>query len=347
MDISFFIAELLHQTDEVSVPYFGTFSKIKVNGFHNPGSDLYFPPSENLSFSRHTDDHEVLAEYISRKKNISINSAKYFVSKFVEQIVSLLDHEGHAELQGLGTLDKNQDGFRFKPVPSLEQATNYFGLFPVKEIYTKKIEDVNSVSEEAAIVTPSSYTSYPEADIQVVEEAETGMKFGTKLFIAASIIILSVLALYQFNPQLFQVLLKPNVAELNSKIPIEPIKKSVPAVVVTDSAKTTVRDTSVAMNPVTVVAKDSTQISNPNQSIATFEIIGAAFAKRKEAETYVKAITAKGLYAKIVEHMPGAKIKVSLGSFTDEQQAELELIRIRKDLNKDAWMTRVKPKKTN
>ena len=49
--------------------------------------------------------------------------------------------------------------------------------------------------------------------------------------------------------------------------------------------------------------------------------------------------------AKIVENMPGKMLKISIGTFLDEESAEKELTRIHKKINKDAWIARVKPSK--
>jgi hypothetical protein len=36
-------------------------------------------------------------------------------------------------------------------------------------------------------------------------------------------------------------------------------------------------------------------------------------------------------------------MKISLGSFTEEESANTELKQIQKNINKDAWIARVKP----
>jgi len=56
-------------------------------------------------------------------------------------------------------------------------------------------------------------------------------------------------------------------------------------------------------------------------------------------------MNSKGYKAKIVENLPGKIMKISLGSFTEEASANNELKQIQKDINKDAWIARVKPLK--
>ncbi|MDO8993783.1 MAG: SPOR domain-containing protein, partial [Daejeonella sp.] len=67
--------------------------------------------------------------------------------------------------------------------------------------------------------------------------------------------------------------------------------------------------------------------------------------RKIDAETYIKQMNSKGIKAKIVENLPGKMLKISLGTFTEEEAATLELNRIQKEINKDAWIARVKPLK--
>jgi nucleoid DNA-binding protein len=349
MDIDSFIAELLHQKDEVSIPHLGTFSRKRINAFYNADTDLFVPPSEKITFISHADDHEMLAGYISSQKNISLESAKYFISKFVEEIKAMLESAGHAELKSLGTLDKENEELTFKGNEALELAGNYFGFSSVKEIHAKPAENLAvAEAEETAQLMEDSAISDQEASEDIHNKG--GLKTSTRLMIIAAILIVIAALVYIFNPQVYD-LLNQNTPTVDRQKPIEPVKSAVPAPLIIDSADNAVKDSSKNIIPPAKPAADSVQIAKEplvqNSALPTFEIIGAAFGKKTEAEAYVKVITSRGLYAKIVDQMPGSKIKVSLGSFTDEKEAQRAATLIKKNLNKDAWVTRVKPKKTN
>ena len=79
--------------------------------------------------------------------------------------------------------------------------------------------------------------------------------------------------------------------------------------------------------------------------VVNYELIIAAFSIKTEADMYIKQIGTKGIQAKIVENMPGKKLKISIGTFLDEESAQKELSRIHKNINKDAWIARVKQSK--
>ncbi|MBC7912598.1 MAG: SPOR domain-containing protein [Pyrinomonadaceae bacterium] len=349
MDIALFIAELLHQKDEVSIPHFGTFSRKRINAFYNPDTDLFVPPSEKTTFNSHTDDHEILAGYISSQKNISLDSAKYFISKFADEIKAMLESTNHADLKNLGTIQKENDELTFKANEELELAGNYFGLSAIKDLHAEPTENLRvAEAEEVALLMEDSAITEQEAAEEI--RNQRGLKTSTRLMIVAAILIIIAALVYFFNPQVYD-LLNQNSAAVDREKPIEPPKSAVQVPVINDSTNQVSNDSSKTIIPQSKPATNSVAIAKEpqvqNSALPTFEIIGAAFGKRTEAEAYVKVITSRGLYAKIVDQMPGSKVKVSLGSFTNEQEAQKELIRIKKNLTKDAWVARVKPKKTN
>ena len=83
----------------------------------------------------------------------------------------------------------------------------------------------------------------------------------------------------------------------------------------------------------------------PTSEVVNYEIIIAAFSIKSEAEVFIKQIGIKGIQAKIVENMPGKMLKISIGTFLDEESAKIDLTRIQKKINKDAWIARVKQPK--
>ena len=349
MDIASFIAELLHQKDEVSIPHLGTFSKKRINGFYNAETDLFVPPSEKITFNSHFDEHEMLAVYISSQKNISLESAKFFIIRFVDEIKAMLESAGHAVLKNLGTIEKDTDELKFSASEELELAGNYYGLSAIKDFHAEPVENLTVIeAEESALLMEDSTVADQEEAAEIHNNG--GLKTSTRLMIAAAILIVIAALVYIFNPQVYD-LLNQNSTTVDRQQPIEMTKKAVTIPLITDSANQISNDTSKNIIPQSKSSTDSVAIAKDlqiqNSALPTFEIIGAAFGKRIEAEAYVKVITSRGLYAKIVDQMPGSKVKVSLGSFINEQEAQKELIRIKKNLTKDAWVARVKPKKTN
>ena len=361
MDIAPYIADLLRQHDEVNVPSLGTFYKEHKAGFYDAGRSHFFPPSYSLSF-RKSEDSTFLTEYISRHKNVSINTANYFIEKFVSQINSLLDVYGQTEIELLGTLKRIPGGiYSLAGSPNLDTVGEYYGLMPVPEIkvrQTKTEEPVIAIqpveTETANAVSEVMTPAVEEPTAEVAEQTGRKVSGASKVILTAAALILIGIITYLVYPQAFETF-RQKTDVPGHKIPVKE-SKEVPV------TKTLADSIAEADTIYQELAKQGFEIEKPRDTLEistdikvaaavpeseTFEIIGAAFARRSEAETYVKQLTGKGVYAKIVENMPGSKLKISLGTFNDENSAKKELARIQKDLNKDAWIARVKSKKTN
>lgn len=133
MDIAQYIAELLQQHDEVSIPGTGTFYKQHSPAAYHPQSKTFTPPGQLPAFKQPADTDEVLAGYISKKKNISANSSSYFVQKFSDNLQSLLQSSGYASVSPLGVLHHQSGAYWFEPSGELIFGHSVFGLRPVKE----------------------------------------------------------------------------------------------------------------------------------------------------------------------------------------------------------------------
>ena len=89
MDIAQYIADLLKEKDEVGVPSLGTFYTKNVNAFFDQNSNSFVPPGRELLFKSDESDPSVLINYISKIKNLSRPSSKYFAEKFYNTKISL------------------------------------------------------------------------------------------------------------------------------------------------------------------------------------------------------------------------------------------------------------------
>jgi hypothetical protein len=359
MDIAPYIADLLRQQDQVNVPSLGTFYKRRKAGFYDQEKRKFLPPSHGLSFKESADD-SALVGFISEQKNISVNTANYFTEKFVSQTKFLLTTYGHAEIDGLGTLKKSKDGYMFIDTLNFDDQGEYFGLQPVDEqkAAVKQTQDIPAVLEvpDKVNVVSEQDQGAREAEIfdaEPIQEKPKTSSATKRILIAASLILIGIITYLMF-PQAFDSFRQKNTLP-EHKIPVKQPVEAVLPKTLTDSAAQA--DTiyeqlakegfQVEKPKDTLTVTESVKTAIPVPAVPAFEVIGAAFARRTEAETYVKQLQAKGIYAKIVDNMPGSKIKISLGTFNDEASARKGLVRIQKELNKDAWIARVKPKKTN
>ncbi len=347
MDIGFYIADLLREEDEVSVPGLGTFMKVRIAGSFDQVSNTFRPPSYQVSFKNTSSDNSLLTKYISVQKNLSASSSEYFIEKFSSNFSDLLTASGFAEIKPLGTIHKKNETLHFEASDSLEIASNFYGLKPLIDRTSKAVDTISyGVVKEGETVLSQ--------DEEAEEIEETSKRSSLKLVFAILIplILIGAILSYYLNPGFYNVVQKLRsdifpVTEQPSPAPVSDLTGTLPDSMLNTADTLSENSDSLALK--TEISPDTLNEQPAQVAVAdndiSFEIIGAAFARKNDAEMYVKQLTAKGIEAKIVENMPGKMIKISLGSFKDEPSARIELSRIHKDLNKEAWIARIKPKK--
>lgn len=360
MDIGFYIADLLRNQDEVSLPGVGTFSKERIAGSYDILSNSFRPPSYQVSFNRKLDDFASLSEYISVKKNLSQSSAEYFVKKFASALLDLLQTSGTAEVKPLGIIRQNEDIITFEASSSYQLAGKFYGLKPIsdlKDIYppsTDKqtlndsgLQTATTSTEKGSFIEDFISGQGSEADEEEEEYVEETRRSKTPLIILGIVLatIIAAALLYLFNPAVRSIFSGTTTAVSPTPLPDSSIKATAPVVVDSINTPSAVQKatTDSLVSPTPAPAKNEAE----SAEVISYEIVGATFGKRSEAETYIKTMKGKGIQARILENMPGRLFKVSLASFPDYEAAQNELNRIVKEVEKSAWTTKYKSKKTN
>ncbi len=351
MEIGLYIAELLGEQDEVSVAGLGTFSKERISGSFDKHSNLFYPPSYHLSFKKDVFNFPGLSEYISLKRSLSISSSEELIKKFTETILDILNSSDAVEINHLGSLYKKNDNLAFKSSDSFGIVDRFYGLKPIPELKTAL---VTSLEEEIKAEIPDykAEEKVKETEEEIFEEAPKA-RLVPIIVISVLAIAASLLALFYFEKSFNHFVKDLLSSELKPAAVIDPVKSSSPAAPLTDSIRNEPADSSgISKTPIQEEAKPKAaspasieeKIPALKEDI-TYEIIVAAFARKIDADTYIKEMSAKGFKAKIVENLPGKMMKISLGTFTEEEPATIELSRIQKEINKDAWIARIKPLK--
>lgn len=354
MEIGLYIAELLSEQDEVSVTGLGTFTKERIAGKFDIQSNLFNPPSYHLSFKENSISSSLLSEYISLKRNLSTSSSEELIKKFTENTRDILNSSDAVEINHLGSLHKENNLLAFKQSEGLKINGKFYGLKPIPE---HQIEIILSPNEEILTEFPDYHSQVEENELEEdIDVDSPKSRLLPVLIICILVISATLFALFYFN-QNFNLFVRNIISpEASTSTPIEPIKNSI--TVASDSINTEagITDSNALTNEKTLESSQKEVKSKPaaglpdekvnasNEDI-TYEIIVAAFARKKDAENFIIEMNAKGYKAKIVENLPGKIMKISLGSFTEEASANNELKQIQKDINKDAWIARVKPLK--
>lgn len=374
MDVAQYIADLLLEHDEVGVPSFGTFFNTKVSASFDKRSNSFLPPGKRTAYKPDESDSKLLTDYISRVKNISEPSAKYFAEKFGETIKSQVDLQGKAAAAPLGLFEKREEKLIFLPSDEATVAT-FYGLTPVGEFAATPRRKIETISPGDALqhakIVEENVTSPTSIGTLQTSELPDRNKFdeiGGEVEIkraprkAWPIILVVVTALtavgivgYLSYPKAFDFLLKPNTNKSSVSKEVIPIGRPenltdslalADSIMENDSIMRGLQEQGLevkkAPDTLTNITTETKTIPAPD--LITYEIIGASLPSRKEAEQYIKTMKSKGIDARIVEEKKGRLIKVSLGSFTDKEKADIELKRIQKDITKQAWPLQIKNK---
>jgi cell division protein FtsN len=385
MDVGFYLGELLMQQNEVSVPGLGYFALTRMSSYYDENRGRFYPPHHQVQFDTQTIDDDDLAEYIARKKNISVASAKYFTEKYISDLKQEA-LTGMFAIGNLGWFYTDNDQLAFKPANKIVDDTIFYGYEaiqinktgglqvheepdePKKEFtfFQKPVEPEETAKEEFT-EAEDALIEAPQVDIDEkirelkeqnateevyteYEEEETGK--ARRLWIIAIIILVllggGLFALYQYNPSIFNVRNTP-VGDTVKHKTIVPKPDSVK----NDTAKTdTAKTNSVKTVAPDTVAKVKTVAPAAVEAAETFtttryEVIVANCNDTTAAMSIIQKLKGRGLDAKIVANAPGHAIMVSAGTYKTFSAAKSAAVNLINTgkIRSDAYPIEIKPKK--
>lgn len=355
MDLAIYINELLEMHGEISVPGLGSFVYTRMNGYYNDAEKRFYPPSYQLHFDPQSIDDDVLAGYISSRKNISLSSAKYFIDKYVKNLQEQISIYEVA-FTDIGYLHNENGKLSFKPKNEKPPVNaDFYGYAPVKIFKRNQQPAMASapVYEEPAPAKPEpileEFTNIapPVADQHNLASAEhnytpeeaveeigrQGVSIWLIITIAVVILGITLFVGYRYNPSLFQI--KSTLkGEPKSHVVLD-TPKAKPAVI--DSTK---KD-STAVGPAKLPPADSLKqdsinraAKNPGEANAFsgvhFDIMVGPYFKEADAQNDVIKFKKWGLNPTLLDRVQGVNYHISLGSFSDRQQAIDSLAHIQK-----------------
>lgn len=356
MEIGLYIADLLGEQDEVSVPGLGTFLKIRNSGTFDRMSNSFRPPYFQFGFKHNTSGSYPLSEYISLEKSLEISTAEYYIKKFASDILEQINGQGKVHIRDLGILYKKDDIIHFEPSAELKNSGIFYGLKPQPDIipaYSSELVREKRLQQPQIDEETDEFQDY--------RKKSSGIKVSIIILLFFIVLISGAVALYFTNQRVNSLLNNLASRVLNRNEIITEPKADISAMITdtlqksadslsapvdsglkqTDSINKVIEETPQSQPP---LAQVETEV---HEEIIGYEIIGAAFARKSEADVYIKELASKGINAKIAENIPGKMLKISLGSFKDEESAQKQLVQIQKEINKDAWIARIKQQKNS
>lgn len=190
MDILSYLSELLQQRKEVGIAGLGTFYKKKYPGRYDKEKQTFLPPGYTLQFSTDVTEETALADFISTKRNISNESAKYYIEQFVEEVNQKLELNHEAQLENTGRLFFTEQGVDFEPVKNMNYGSEFYGLPSLAETVAEETkpalpQDEEKVYDEIAEApnapSPFENKSYQAPIIENIELDEVKDDFKNTL----------------------------------------------------------------------------------------------------------------------------------------------------------------------
>ena len=340
MDISSYIAEYIRENQILIVPGLGTFTKEQVPARFDAANDRFLPPTERIVFSSSFSDDLGLQKFICTAEKAKPKAVAQFIEQYVSNLIDLLATTEEIKIDALGTFKRTSTKLTFKADESLASNVSYFGLKPQKEKLgiQAPVEEVSLIPEEAAITEiPTEEPILESQEEEELEEVQGSSKLK-KAVLILFILALSALAGLQINcPSLLGHLW--NVPVVASKPVIDTITTKIDTTLKADS---TLKSDSTNLKTDSLAPLASAiPLTSPS-----FEIIIAAFYKQSEADAFIKQLATRQINAHSIQTKKGGLFKISVGTFSDQATASTELLKLNKDLAKNAWIYRVKPLKT-
>lgn len=406
MDIQSYLLELIANHKTIGIKALGSLYKKKTPGRYDSETNSFLPPKHDIAFSTNVVDDTVLVDFISEKRNISIESADYYINEFVERIQAQLADDQHADFSPFGELkivdgeivlepssnDLNFDFYGFPPVsadvrersspetekeeipqdiadgptppsPLIEteqQESDQVEPLPMERSELNDIQtqneleervDSETLSDQPVVGTATSITDplwkptvidryeYNEEDDE--DEKSGGwlrvlLKALLTLFITLAI---AITVIYFFFPDLFYTI-KGNFSQ--QQFESEPVVSIDPDTI----PKTDTPFTDSVNKAIVLPATETDSLTTPMASnTIIYEVIGSAMRTQKKADEVILTLSRRGINAKKVDVVPGRRIKISLGTFTDLALAKKYQDSLKIKLrNPDIYIQTIKPK---
>ncbi|MFZ6050482.1 HU domain-containing protein [Halocola ammonii] len=355
------IGNLLFDHDCVIVPDFGGFVVNYKAAHIHPKLNVIEPPSKQVTFNRNLVNNDALvANYISRKEEISYEAASAYLSKCVREYKRALAEGKRLEMEGIGILYKDKTGrLQFLPSPDNNFLKSSYGL---SKIYLQPIEEEKAPVAESKVI---SMTEPKDSQKEETTEEVRSTSRSKKWRIAAAAVLIPAVLIGGYivkesgsgNGQLNIASLNPfkNAASQQAEyIPriededivfdyegdynsIEKISSEIDNM---QSIYFSFVEDRVSPDGIRVkLGENSSAETSKASRLNMYFVVGGAFREKDNAENLVDKLRIKGYDASIFGKT-GNLHMVCYGSFTTKNAATRALREIKQSENPYAWLKR-------
>lgn len=170
MDIISYLSELIQTRKAVGISGLGTLLKKKLPGRYDAETHSFLPPSYTLDFSTELKEESLLADFICKHRNVSLETANYFINEFSEALQVKLNEQHQAPLGDLGQLIKENEEITFVPANTINYGFDFYGLPTVKAseestgILPEPVSPAEDTATEDELVDQASVIAVPEQE---------------------------------------------------------------------------------------------------------------------------------------------------------------------------------------
>ncbi|OFX88157.1 MAG: hypothetical protein A2W99_10565 [Bacteroidetes bacterium GWF2_33_16] len=329
MDIKDYIKDLLLKHEGLVIPDLGGFVSEYEPAAFDVNESKFLPPTKKLYFKpEFSFEDSVFADYIAKKENINLEDAKKKISEFAIHVKKEFKKGLSIDIKDVGVLSQTKKGvILFEQDKNLNLLTESFGLKSVK---------IKPLSEKTI-------------SKQLFTEKKPRKSFKKPILLVSAVIVIIALVFlagiitegfseFSFFSSIFsskkgydnqqEVLSTKSIEYLDSIAKADSIKASINKIL-----------------DVTTVKKDAlfyTEQKKEQEFAKTvyvkFDIIAGSFQSLNKAEIFCKELNKKGYKTEIIES-DSKLFRISIATFTSEEQALKELYRLRASSEiKQVWI---------
>lgn len=337
------IETLLLENDYVVIPEFGGFIVHYMPASWSDDEGIFLPPTRSIAFNTQLRMNDgVLVQAYMAAYNTHFSDATKIIEKGVNKLIQTLHKESEIELGNIGKLSVSVHGlYNFSPYENTMTSPHFYGLdaFEFKEL--KSLQQL-SIQEEKSIDNPVRKKNY---------EIRINRSFVRNAVASVAAILLFF---YMSTPIENTYVEDINYAQLLPNDLFGQIKKQ--SLLTTSIGMSTstrfdsaiqeeviqnpivVKEVKVPKNAVESAASAKDTSVSAQRSSKQYHIIVASVASKNDAQTMVSNLQEKG-FSDACVLVENNKIRVSLVSYSNREEANKQLIEIRKNnAYTNAWL---------
>ena len=369
--ITNYLKELLNDNECVIIPEFGAFISKRHSATIDYANHRFLPPYKEIVFNdKLKNDDGILADFISKKENISKEEASNKIHEFVNQSVAILDVNSELELVDLGKFININGNFIFNAKDDVNILGDSFGLTEFNYQPVFRTETYQVIKEKIVVEQKEKNTDYTLAVESVEELTSTTTRRRPSLFRTVAVTTLAFFLVFvinwttektdsnlaSWNPFLYS---SPNefligISETQSLKDTEtqrPKDAEIQGVEVSENQSLGALETQ-GLGALETQENNSapqelgdldSQTSSDSQvlsfSDSKYYIIGGSFQAEASAEKCLESIKKQGFEkASILDKNDKGYIRVYYESFADKADALSRLDAIKSEYNESAWL---------